>query len=141
MYNVVNVENVIMCMLGELFCNVVNIKVIYIFFGDVLLVECFDIYKGKLYSYFLSVNLIFSMNKVSNVSMCIEYIYGYLVEFIMKYVFEFVDVYDLYYWMVFNVLMGNMDDYFCNYVMFYNFIYGYWWLSLVYDVLFINYLR
>ena len=141
LYNVVNVENATMRMLGELPCNVANTKVIHTPSGDVLLVERFDIYKGKPHSHFLSANSIFSMNKVSNACMCTEYTYGYLGEFIMKYVSEPADAYDLYYRMVFNVLMGNTDDHSRNHAMLYNFTHGHWRLSPAYDVLPINHSR
>ena len=130
-----------MRMLGELPCNVANTKVIHTPSGDVLLVERFDIYKGKPHSHFLSANSIFSMNKVSNACMCTEYTYGYLGEFIMKYVSEPADAYDLYYRMVFNVLMGNTDDHSRNHAMLYNFTHGHWRLSPAYDVLPINHSR
>lgn len=67
-----------------------------------------------------------------------EYTYGYLAEFIMKYVSEPSDAYDLYYRMVFNVLIGNTDDHSRNHAMLYDFASQSWRLSSAYDVLPIN---
>ena len=138
LYNVVKVENATMHMLDELPCNVAKTSVIDSPSGDVLLVERFDLCNGKPKCHFLSANSIFSMNKVSNSSMSAEYAYGYLAEFIMNYVSEPSDAYDLYYRMVFNVLIGNTDDHSRNHAMLYDFTTKHWRLSPAYDVLPIN---
>lgn len=136
--NVVKVEHASMRMLSELPCQVSNTQVIEAPLGDTLLVERFDLRKGRPCCHFLSANSIFGVAKVGNAMMQTSYSYGYLAEFIMKYGADPKDAHDLYYRMVFNALMGNTDDHARNHAFVYDFQKKHWRLSKAYDVLPIN---
>jgi serine/threonine-protein kinase HipA len=103
-----------------------------------LLVERFDLQKGKPICHYLSANSVFNQNKVNTSVISSIYSYGYLAEFIMKNGAEPKDAHDLYYRMVFNVLLGNTDDHSRNHAMLYPFKQAHWRLSPAFDVLPIN---
>lgn len=138
LYNTVKVEHATMKMLAELPCKVAKTKTLNTPTGDVLLVERFDIENSKPKCHFLSANSIFSLTKINEGNIAQQYSYGALAEFIMKYVAEPSDTHDLYYRMVFNVLIGNTDDHARNHAMTYDFSHMHWRLSPAYDVLPIN---
>ncbi|MBC3766382.1 type II toxin-antitoxin system HipA family toxin [Neptunicella marina] len=136
--NIVKVEHAAMRMLDELPCRVATTKVQTTPNGDVLLVERFDLHKGKPNCHYLSANSVFSQNKVNSAVLSTTYSYGQLAEFIMKNGAEPTDAHDLYYRMVFNVLMGNTDDHSRNHALLYPFDQAHWRLSPAFDVLPVN---
>ncbi|MDN4504023.1 HipA domain-containing protein [Alteromonadaceae bacterium BrNp21-10] len=136
--NIVKVEHAAMCMLNELPCRVANTLVQQTPSGDVLLVERFDLQKGKPNAHYLSANSIFNQNKVNTSVLSTSYTYGYLAEFIRKNGAEPLDAHDLYYRMVFNVFLGNTDDHSRNHALLYPFKHKHWRLSPAFDVLPIN---
>ncbi|WP_299074226.1 type II toxin-antitoxin system HipA family toxin [uncultured Paraglaciecola sp.] len=136
--NVVKVEHATMNMLAELPCRVAKTQVQPSPNGDVLLVERFDLHNGKPNCHYLSANSIFNQNKVNTSVLSSIYTYGYLAEFIMKNGAEPKDAHDLYYRMVFNVLLGNTDDHSRNHALIYPFEKAHWRLSPAFDVLPIN---
>lgn len=136
--NVVRVENACMHMLAELPVRVAGTRVFKTEAGDVLLVERFDVDKGVPTSHFLSANSLFNLKKVSDTSLKTNYSYGQLAEFIRKHGAEPQDAHELYYRMVFNVLMGNTDDHSRNHALLFEFATRTWRLSPAYDVLPIN---
>lgn len=136
--NVVRVEHAAMNMLNELPCRVAKTHLQPSPSGDVLLVERFDLQHGKPNCHYLSANSIFNQNKVSTSVLSSIYTYGYLAEFIMKNGAEPKDAHDLYYRMVFNVLLGNTDDHSRNHGFIYPFEKAHWRLSPAFDVLPIN---
>jgi serine/threonine-protein kinase HipA len=136
--NIVKAENASMRMLIELGCNVAKTHTVKAAGGDVLLVERFDLHNHKPKAHFLSANSLFARSKVGNADMKTIYTYGYLAEFIMKQGAQPSDAHDLYYRMIFNVLMGNTDDHARNHAFVYSFEHQRWRLSKAYDVLPIN---
>lgn len=136
--NVVKVENACMRMLSELPVRVAPTRVVESDSGDVLLVERFDVDRGVPTCHFLSANSLFNVKKVSETSLKTDYAYGRLAECIRKFGAEPGDARELYYRMVFNVLMGNTDDHSRNHAMLFEFASREWRLSPAYDVLPIN---
>lgn len=136
--NIIKVEHATMRMLNELPCRVANTQVLQTPAGDTLLVERFDLQKGKPCCHYLSASSLFSQNIVNSAVLRTTYSYGHLAEFIMTYGAEPTDAHDLYYRMVFNVLMGNTDDHARNHALLYPFAHAHWRLSPAFDVLPIN---
>ncbi len=136
--NIVKVEHAAMRMLNELPCQVANTQVLPTPSGDILLVERFDLQHAKPICHFLSANSVFNLNKVGKPELATTYSYGYLAEFILKNGALPEDAHDLYYRMVFNVLIGNTDDHARNHALLYQFKHAHWRLSPAYDVLPIN---
>lgn len=138
LFNVVKVEHAAMRMLAELPCRVASTSVVNSPSGDVLLVERFDLKEGKPVCHFLSANSIFSTPRINDAIMNTEYSYGHLAEFIMSNGAEPKDAHDLYYRMIYNVMLGNTDDHSRNHAIIYNFAQKHWRLSPAFDVLPIN---
>lgn len=138
LFNTVKVEHASMTMLKELGGKVANTSTLHSHGSDILLVERFDLLKGRPIAHFLSANSIFNLPKLNSQSMQTTYTYGFLAEFIMKYGDNPLDAHDLYKRMAFNVFMGNTDDHSRNHALLYHFDSKRWGLSPAYDVLPIN---
>ena len=136
--NIVKAEHACMRMLSELPSRVANTQVVPAPAGDVLLVERFDMRNGKPSAHYLSANSVFSQNTINSAVLRSTYSYGQLAEFILKYGAKPTDAHDLYYRMVFNVMMGNTDDHARNHALLYLFEQAHWRLSPAFDVLPIN---
>ena len=136
--NMVRVEHATTKMLSELPCDVAQTKTLHAASGEALLVERFDTYNNIPHSHFLSAHSIFSANRVGETSLKSDYSYGRLAEFIMSDGAAPKDANDLYYRMVFNVLIGNTDDHARNHAFTFNFEQAKWRLSPAYDVVPIN---
>lgn len=136
--NMVKTEHACMTMLGELPCRVAHTRVLSSPAGEVLLVKRFELAGNKPTHHYLSANSLFNMDKVSEADLRQQYSYGAIAEFILKHGAQPTDAHDLYYRMVFNVLMGNTDDHARNHALLYSFSNKQWRLSPAYDVLPIN---
>lgn len=138
LFNHTKVEHASMNMLGELPCRVAKTKVLETNNGDVLLVERFDLLGTHPTHHFISANSLMHLRVVNNSSLIERYSYGFLAEFILKYSSTPEDAPELFYRMVFNVLIGNTDDHTRNHAFMYSFKNKDWRLSPAYDVLPIN---
>lgn len=138
LFNTVKVEHASMTMLKELGGSVAYTSTLHSHGSDILLVERFDLFKGRPIAHFLSANSLFNMQKVNKSAPTTTYTYGFLAEFIMKYGDNPLDAHDLYKRMAFNVFIGNTDDHSRNHALLYNFDSKTWRLSPAYDVLPIN---
>ncbi len=136
--NNATVENATMHMASELGLNVAPTKVVNTAFGDVLLVERFDINNGRPIHHFYSANSLFNLAKVNEQSLTRHYSYGYIAEFILNHGLKPTQAHELYQRMVFNCLIGNTDDHSRNHALLYCFKQKGWLLSPAYDVLPIN---
>lgn len=99
---------------------------------NVLLVECFDC--GKVGSGWVCKVMVLVLILFEFDEMMVCYVsYEILVEIICYWFIELmVILYELFWWLVFNVFCGNIDDYVCNYVVFWNG--DLFMLMLVYDI-------
>jgi serine/threonine-protein kinase HipA len=138
LFNVVKVEHASMRMLDELPCRVASTNVMQATSGDILLVERFDLHRSKPVCHYLSANALINVDRVSESNLLSKYSYGYLAEFILQRGGDPSDAHDLFYRMVFNVLIGNTDDHTRNHAFLYSFMQKQWRLSPAYDVLPIN---
>jgi len=138
LFNNVKVEHAAMRMLDELPGRVATTKVLETDNGDVLLVERFDLSGARPTHHFISANSLINLRAVNSRIINDRYSYGFLAEFILKYCSEPNDAVELYYRMVFNILIGNTDDHTRNHAFLYSFAHCDWRLSPAYDVLPIN---
>lgn len=115
-YNVARVEHATMRMLDELDAvHVASSEVISTgeddsATEDVFLVKRFDRSAGAVSHHFLSANTLLQQSSISQLSLKTWYSYGRLAELLRQHSAEASDAIDLYYRMVFNVLIGNTDD-------------------------------
>ncbi len=135
LFNHAKVEHAAMSMLAELPCQVAASKVLETDNGDVFLVERFDLLDARPTHHFISANSLISLRSVNNSSLTERYSYGFLSEFILKHSSVPEDATELFYRMVFNVLIGNTDDHTRNHAFLYSFKNKDWRLSPAYDVL------
>lgn len=138
LFNHAKVEHAAMTMLKQLTTRVATTKVLETNNGDALLVERFDLLGTRPTHHFISANSLINLRSVNNSSLIDRYSYGFLSEFIMKYSSTPDDAVELFYRMVFNVLIGNTDDHTRNHAFLYSFKNKDWRLSPAYDVLPIN---
>jgi len=138
LFNHAKVEHATMNMLNELPARVATTKVLETDNGDVLLVERFDLLDTRPTHHFISANSLINLRSVNPLSLTDRYSYGFLSEFILKYSSVPEDASELFYRMVFNVLIGNTDDHTRNHAFLYSFKNKDWRLSPAYDVLPIN---
>lgn len=138
LFNHAKVEHATMNMLNELPTRVANTKVLETNNGDVLLVERFDLLGNRPSHHFISANSLIALRSVNPSSLTERYSYGFLSEFILRYCSVPENASELFYRMVFNVLIGNTDDHTRNHAFLYSFKNKDWRLSPAYDVLPIN---
>lgn len=135
LFNFAKVENATMQMLTELPVRVASNKVCETPDGDVLLVKRFESQSLRPTHHFISANSLINLNRVNNQVAASRYSYGFIGEALRNFGSEPRDAVELYWRMVFNVLMGNTDDHARNHGLMYCFTDKSWRLTPAYDVL------
>ena len=136
LFDSVMVEHATMTMLDELDVDVSETKVISTDLGNVLLVKRFDLKEDNITSHFLSANSLLEpkSGKVAESDGVGSYTYGALAEIIRHHGKHPEQAQELYQRMVFNALIGNVDDHTRNHALLYTFSSKGWFLSPAYDV-------
>ena len=135
LFNFAKVEHATMQMLAELPVNVAKNRVLTTPDGDVLFVERFENHSLRPTHHFISANSLIHLNRANNQVAKGRYSYGFIAETLRVHSAEPLDGVQLYWRMVFNVLMGNTDDHARNHALMYCFANKSWMLSPAYDVL------
>ena len=135
LFNFAKVEYATMQMLAELPIEVASNKLLETPDGDVLLVKRFENHLLRPTHHFISAHSLIHLNRVNNQVAKERYSYGFIAEVLRRYSSEPTDAHQLYWRMVFNVLMGNTDDHARNHALMYCFTNKQWRLSPAYDVL------
>ena len=135
LFNFAKVEHATMQMLAELPIEVATNKVLETPDGDVLLVKRFDNHALRPTHHFISANSLIHLDRVNNQVAKARYSYGFIAETLRQHSAEPLDAVELYWRMVFNVMIGNTDDHARNHALIYGFDNQQWRLSPAYDVL------